>query len=144
MPAVDLPDVNVWLALADADHAHHAAARRYWEAGEADELVFCRVTMLGLMRLATHPKVMHGRPWTASQAWKVWRGFSALPEVSLRPEPAGIGEILARLSDKPDFPQALWTDAYLAAVALAAGWRLVSFDGDFRRFPGLHFLRLDP
>ncbi|MEA2558637.1 MAG: hypothetical protein QOH06_141 [Acidobacteriota bacterium] len=32
---IDLPDINVWLALGVADHAHHQRARSYWyeEAG---------------------------------------------------------------------------------------------------------------
>jgi hypothetical protein len=35
----DLPDINVWLALAVQEHPHHAQAQRYWaslhEAGAA-------------------------------------------------------------------------------------------------------------
>ncbi|CAK6687599.1 hypothetical protein OGCDGJMD_00254 [Cyanobium usitatum str. Tous] len=40
------------------------------------------------------------------------------------------------------FHQLLRTDAYLAAVAMANGWRLVSFDRDFERFEGLERLAL--
>ena len=36
-----------------------------------------------------------------------------------------------------ELPARRWTDAYLAAVAIANGWRLVSFDRDFERFEGL-------
>ena len=42
------------------------------------------------------------------------------------------------------FSPRLWTDAYLAAFALAGGHRLVTFDQDFLRFPGLEVLRLSP
>jgi predicted nucleic acid-binding protein len=35
----------------------------------------------------------------------------------------------------------LWTDAYLAAFALSAGLRMVSFDSDFGRFAGLAWYR---
>ncbi len=43
-------------------------------------------------------------------------------------------------------PYRLWTDAYLAAFALAGGYRLVSFDRDFLRFRpyGLNLLLLEP
>jgi len=34
------------------------------------------------------------------------------------------------------------TDAYLAALAIANGWRLVSLDRDFERFEGLERLAL--
>ena len=36
----------------------------------------------------------------------------------------------------------LCTDAYLAALAISNGWRLVSFDRDFERFGGLQRLSL--
>jgi predicted nucleic acid-binding protein len=36
----------------------------------------------------------------------------------------------------------LCTDAYLAALAIANGWRLVSFDRDFERFESLERLAL--
>jgi len=31
-------------------------------------------------------------------------------------------------------PPRLWTDAYLAALSMSAGLRLVTFDRDFERF----------
>lgn len=31
MEGLDVPDVNVWLALADPDHQHHERAARYWQ-----------------------------------------------------------------------------------------------------------------
>jgi predicted nucleic acid-binding protein len=37
-----------------------------------------------------------------------------------------------------------WTDAYLAAFAMASGSRLVTFDAHFHRYPGLEFLHLRP
>jgi predicted nucleic acid-binding protein len=46
------------------------------------------------------------------------------------------------LTLSPELPHSLWTDAYLAAIALAAGCRMVSFDSDFQRFPDLNFLHL--
>ena len=51
---------------------------------------------------------------------------------------------LKELIDSRGFSHRLWTDAYLAAFSFASGCRLVSFDADFRRFPGLNFLRLQP
>jgi len=36
-----------------------------------------------------------------------------------------------------ELPPRLCTDAYLAALAIANGCRLVSFDRDFERFGGL-------
>ena len=47
----DLLDVNVWLALADSDHTHHGVASTYWMEQEASEVAFCRVSMMGFLRL---------------------------------------------------------------------------------------------
>ncbi len=41
-----------------------------------------------------------------------------------------------------EVPPRLCTDAYLAALAIVNGWRLVSFDLDFERFEGLQRLEL--
>ncbi len=48
---MDLPDLNLWLALAWSGHRHHAIACRYWEEQAADTVVLTTVTALGLMRL---------------------------------------------------------------------------------------------
>ena len=58
----DLPDLNVWLALLNAKHPHHAAAKRYWEQDASGRIAFCRITMLGLLRLSTNKVVMGGSP----------------------------------------------------------------------------------
>ncbi len=95
----DLPDLNVWLALAATDHPHHRQALHYWEQQASPEVLFCTVTALGLIRFVSQPKLM---------------GAAVLASA----------------------------DANLAALAIANGWRLVSFERDFERFQGLHWLPL--
>jgi toxin-antitoxin system PIN domain toxin len=142
MPARDLPDLNVWLALADPDHQHHERARRYWEVDAASELAFCRISMLGLLRLLTHPKVMRGAPFTAAEAWQGYRAFRALPEVTFLAETPRVETQFSEWTDASGFTPHRWTDAWLAAHALTSGSRLISFDADFRAFTGLSFLHL--
>jgi toxin-antitoxin system PIN domain toxin len=139
---IDLPDVNVWLALSVADHAHHQRARRYWYKDANGRLAFCRVTALGFLRLATNAAVMGGQPLTVPQAWEAYAAFRQLPEVSLAGEPEDCEGWLERWVTGERFTARHWTDAYLAAFARAGGLRLVSFDGDFTRFDGLDHLRL--
>lgn len=139
----DLPDTNVWLALVDERHVHHPRARRYWEHEAAERLVFCRVTMLGLLRLGTQPRVMPN-PLSPAEAWAIYRQFLALPLGCFLAEPASIETEFAGHTIAGSLPHRLWSDAYLAAFAIAAGCRLVSFDGDFERFPRLNFLHLAP
>jgi len=142
MPATDLPDINVWLALTFEDHPHHLRARQYWEEEGASQLAFCRVTMLGLLRLATNAKVMQNHPFQPAEAWQIYHSFVSLPEVLFIAEPTDIEIQFAEYSEAANFPASRWTDAYLASFARIIGCRIVSFDADFRGFPGLDFLHL--
>lgn len=139
----DLPDINVWLALVDKRHVLHRAASHYWEKQAAETLAFCRVTALGFLRLATHARAL-ANPLSPREAWIIYRQFLDIPILRFLAEPAGLDDHFQTLTCTPDFPHHLWTDAYLAAFCLAGNYRLVSFDGDFRRFPALNFLHLAP
>jgi toxin-antitoxin system PIN domain toxin len=139
----DLPDVNVWLALAVREHVHHEAASQYWNESAAAQVHFCRVSMLGMVRLLTQPRVMGQGALDMADAMALYEHFTALPEVDLHPEPAATAGVLRRLADA-EMPARLLTDAYLAAFAIAGGLRLVTFDRDFGRFEGLNLLRLSP
>jgi len=139
----DLPDVNVWLALAVQQHSHHDAALAYWQGEAAQLLWFCRVTMLGLVRLLTQPRLMEPDALDAAPALAAYDRFAGLPEVGLHSEPLGCDTEMRRLT-AAGLPARLLTDAYLAAFATSANLRLVSFDRDFTRFAGLQLLRLAP
>ena len=141
--AIDLPDVNVWLAFSVADHVHHQRARRYWYDEAEDELAFCRVTALGFLRLSTNAKAMYGKPLTVPQAWQAYRAFRQLPEVLFVAETEDCETWLERWALGNQATPHGWTDAYLAAFAQGAGLRLVSFDGDFKDFDSLDLLHLE-
>ena len=139
----DLPDINVWLALAVQEHPHHASAKKYWEVVQAKpagqrKLWFCRVTMLGLVRLLSQPKVMGQGVLNLVQAMALYQQFRDVAGVDLLTEPKQCDSVLHTLisanSAGQPLPTRLWTDAYLAAVAQSSGARLVSFDQDFNRF----------
>lgn len=145
----DLPDINVWLALAVQEHPHHQAALRYWataqaertregaaaaRAGSGSRLWFCRVTMLGLVRLLCQPKAVGPGALDTLAAWTLYAQYRALPHIGLLPEPEGCDDALRALVGAGSLPPRLWTDAYLAALSLSAGLRLVTFDRDFERF----------
>ncbi len=139
----DLPDINVWLALAVQEHPHHAQAQRYWaslhEPGAArsvlgPDLWFCRVTMLGLVRLLCQPKAVGPGALDLRAAWQLYAQYRALPRIGLLSEPRSCDDALRALVGADPLPARLWTDAYLAALASASGLRLVTFDRDFERF----------
>lgn len=144
MPGIDVPDLNLWLALADADHVHHARAHRYWETEAAREIAFCRVTMLGFLRLLTNARVMRGDPLNSSDAWAAYQAFASLPEVCFLGDSLPVEELFASWTRRPGFAVHRWTDAWIAATAHVGSARVVSFDGDFATFPELRFLHLHP
>lgn len=148
-PQGDLPDINVWLALAVEEHPHHGAARAYWAGASAvavparaPGIWFCRVTMLGLVRLLCQPKVVGEGALALDQALALYGRFRALPQVGLLADAEGCEARLQALVSAAPLPARLWTDAYLAAMAQSAELRLVSFDADFRRFGEDHCLLL--
>lgn len=141
---MDLPDVNVWLALSAEDHPCRDSARRYWNELASDRLAFTTVTMLGLVRLVMNPVVMAGKPLKPSESWEIFESLWALPEVTYIAEPQACLEILARRFADGTVTPRTWTDAYLASVAIAASARLVTFDRDFSSFGDLNWLLLEP
>lgn len=106
-------------------------------------MAFCRVTALGFVRLCTQPWVLAGQPLTVSETWKAYMAFRKLPEVILSGEPDGCEKLLGIWAMEEEVSPRLWTDAYLASLARAGGFRLVSFDRDFARFEALDLLRLE-
>ena len=141
-PLCDLPDVNVWLALLNSEHPHHPVAKAYWNKAGGQRIAFCRITMLGLLRLSTNKAVMGGAPYTALQAWQAYQAVVALPEVSFLTEPQGIEPAMQKLTQPSRTGAPDWTDAYLAAFANLAGLRIVSFDKGFKQYSGLTLLAL--
>ena len=137
----DLLDVNVWLALADENHAHHKIAIAYWQDQSAPKIAFCRVTALSFLRLSTHPKIL-SRPLTTDEAWEIYQRYRTEAQVSFIVDSPDIDHSFMVLSRQQDFPHHLWTDCYLTALAQFRKCRIVSFDEDFHSFRNLQFLHL--
>ena len=138
----DLPDINVWLGLSDPNHPMHESATAYWHDEASPSLAFCRTTALGLPRLLCRQTYAGGVSFSSDEAWRIYLDWRASRGVSLLADPAGVEERLQAFVDSGIVLPRLWTDAYLAAFAISAGLRLVTFDKDFERFPGLVLLRL--
>ena len=138
----DLPDLNVWLALAAPNHFHHQQALNYWEQQAAEQVHFCTVTALGLVRLVSQPKLMGPAVKTTPEASALLQALCKQPGVSLA-IPANYGwDVFHQLMREGDLSARLCTDTYLAAIAISNGWHLVSFDHDFERFGALQRLTL--
>src|SRR5580704_14175238 len=67
-----LPDVNFWIALASDRHPHTARAAAWMQGILTDQVAFCRITELGLLRLLTNSHVMGSEVRNHQGAWKVY------------------------------------------------------------------------
>ncbi len=137
-----LPDANVWLALFLGKHAAHGVARR-WLAGHPDmSLVFCRVTQMAFLRHLTTEAIMGPHMLSQAAAWREYERLIARDEVVFLPEPNGLELRWRGYTQQRQPAPKLWTDAYLAAFALAHGLQLVTFDRGFSRYEGTDILIL--
>jgi predicted nucleic acid-binding protein len=75
---------------------------------------------------------------TNVQAWEAYEAFLADDRiVLLTEEPAGLEPRWKRFALRDTASPKIWMDAYLAAFALAGGYRMVTTDADFEQFRGL-------
>jgi hypothetical protein len=137
-----LPDINVWLAAAWARHAHHRAAKRFLDDTD-DELAFCRVTEMALLRLVSNPAVTGRDALTRRQAWDLLLALEGDPRVRFLREPHGLAPLWMAYSKRDDASHLLWTDDYLAAFAQAASLDVVTLDRGWRgRYPSVRVMTL--
>jgi uncharacterized protein len=147
----DLPDVNVWLALAQPRHPHHDLAHAYWQKTSAQfaresveqtieqiepKIHFCRTTMLGLVRVLSQSSKLYGQAVSLKDSFAMYERYLLLPEVGFITEMATkVDVMLSSMHNAwPLMPTHLATDVYLAAMAKIFQLRLVTFDRDFKRF----------
>lgn len=128
-----LLDINVWLALAFRRYVSHAAAFAWFQAA-AGQCLFCRLTQIGFLRLASNPAAMGPAAVSMADAWRAYDGLFADPKVGFVDEPAGIEARWRALTQAKTFTPKVWNDAYLAAFAELAAIEVVTFDKGFSQF----------
>ncbi len=143
-----LCDTNVWLALALSAHVHHETARRWLDSvAEPASIGFCRTTQQAFLRLLSNPAVLapYGNPpLSNAEAWMAYDALLGDDRITfLEHEPRGLEAIWRSLAARPTASPKLWMDAYLAAFAIAGGYRLVTTDRGYRQFRGLDCHVLD-
>lgn len=136
-PTLDLIDVNVWVALSTASHVHFNRAKTYLDTESASKVGFCRLTMLGMMRLIMNPTIMQSAAYTSSGAWQLYTDYLSQSRVTFVQESVLIDDLLEDWQLKGLIHSSTWTDAAIAALAIKSGARLVTFDKGFQKYPGL-------
>jgi uncharacterized protein len=122
-----LVDAGVWLAAVWGRHAHYPVASD-WFNRQADDLVFCRVTQMGLLRLLSNPAIMGGDAVDRSHAWRLFDLLWSDERVLWADEPDELDAVWRALSARDDKSHKLWTDGYLAAFAQASDLTLATLD----------------
>ena len=145
-----LADTNFWLAISFSKHVFHHAAQDWYRAQSTDHSVFfCRFTQHSFLRLLTTEATTRQYDFPAltnAAAWQVYDGFVADRRIGWAPEPAAerLDKIWKVLATRGTASPKLWMDAYLAAFAIAGGYRLVTADRGFMQFGGLDVTVLEP
>jgi uncharacterized protein len=121
-----LLDVNVLLALLDADHVFHDQAHSWFEANASDGWATCPITENGVIRILGQPRYPKG-PGTPAAAAELLGIARNLPghcfwndEISLLSSPLVDVSAIAM--------SAQVTDTYLLALAVYRGGMLATFD----------------
>ena len=133
------PDINVWLVLVFAAHVHHSPAKAWFDGLPVEvDCRFCRLTQQGFLRIATNPKAFGAEALTLVDAWQAYDQLLGDPRIGFAEEPAQLEAEWRQQTQSASFSPQVWSDAYLAAFAIAAGGTLVTFDKGFSRYQSLN------
>lgn len=128
-----LVDINVWLALTWDLHPQHARASRWYTSlNQSDDstLLFCRLTMLGFLRLLTNRAVMGDSTAAITGALGIYDEWTLDPRVELAPEPRGLDKLFRETLGPVTLQPATKAiaDCYLVGFAAASGVHIVTLD----------------
>jgi len=120
-----LLDVNVLIALLDADHAHHSVATE-WLVGNIEQgWASCPIIQNGCVRILSQPR--YPNPLPAAQVADRLAEAAAMPHHQFWPDSVSLLDP-AIIERNKLLGSRQVTDAYLLALAVAHGGRFVTFD----------------
>jgi hypothetical protein len=126
-----LLDVNVLIALLDADHVHHLRAREWLQANIAAGWASCAITQNGCIRIMAHSSYPGGGLRPSQIASRLTDATAQLFHQYWSEAPSLLSGSLVSWEYIIGSRQV--TDAYLLALAVHHGGRLVTFDHGISR-----------
>ncbi|MGL5909260.1 MAG: TA system VapC family ribonuclease toxin [Phycicoccus sp.] len=137
-------DANVLLYAVDERSHFHATARAWLESmmNGVERVGLPWVSLMAFQRIITHPRVTTS-PLAPADAWGHVADWLDADQAWVPTPGARHRYILERLLVDGDLRGNLVTDAHLAALAIEHGTGVCSFDSDFARFDGLHWISPD-
>ncbi len=137
-------DANVLLYAVDDQSHFHPTARTWLESAMngVERVGLPWASLLAFQRIITHPRVTTN-PLAPSDAWSYITDWLDADQTWLPTPGPRHRDILGRLIADGNLHGNLVTDAHLAALAFEYGTGICSFDSDFARFQGLHWVSPD-
>jgi uncharacterized protein len=140
-----IADANVLLPVLADGHAHQLPASAWWEACDDGDVGLSLPVRMALLRLLSNGRVMGTSVLRPAQAWGAVQSLIDDPRIEVVDQvPASHSKLwydnVARREPSPD----LWTDAWLAALAMAHDCEMVTFDRGFRSYSKLKLRLLEP
>ena len=130
---IDIPDVNVLVALLWERHVHHRSAVEWFRERDG-RFGTTSITQTGFVRVSNHPKIL-GQPLTVVEAAATLTALCDRDDHEFVPDQAGfVGNVDVPLDGLVGHRQV--TDALLVAIARRRRGRLVTFDRGVGRLGG--------
>ena len=131
-----IPDVNVVLAAARPDHAHHARAIAWWKAAlqvasNEQPIQLLPVVVNGFLRIVTHLQIF-SVPSSIVAATSHVDALLSLPHVVLLNTQPRWSDFKHLCIEKSLSGNSV-PDAWIASTVIAFNGHLVTFDRDFRK-----------
>ena len=133
-----IADANVLFPLLVQGHAAHEVAMEWWREQEDGTVGTCLLIRLAVLRLLSNRIAMNGNPVKPKEALIAWQQLADDPRsIHIDSEPAIHEHRFASLVTGREPTPNLWTDAWLAALALSLDYEMTTFDRGFKSFRGL-------
>jgi uncharacterized protein len=139
-----IADANVLFPLLVQGHAAHQIAKGWWDEQADGSVGTCLLTRLAVLRLLTNRVAMNGAPVRPDEALDAWHRLGNDPRAfHIDVQPAEHESRFESLVSSREPTPNLWTDAWLAALAMSLDYEITTFDRGFRSFRGLRVRLLE-
>lgn len=122
-----LLDINVLIALLDADHVFHQRAHSWWATNAVLGWASCPLTENGLVRIMCHPGYSQNIRLAPIQLIRLLQAFVAQSDHEFWPDDLSLRDTARFTADRIHGGRQV-TDIYLLGLATSHQGRLATFD----------------
>ena len=122
-----LLDINVLIALLDANHAFHQRAHQWWGVNKNAGWASCPLTENGVVRIMSNPEYSQSLRLTPADLIGYLKLFSDQTDHEFWPDDVSFQDRTIFVAERMHSSRQL-TDIYLLGLAIAHGGRLATFD----------------